>query len=226
MEKNRLKKLSRPARLQMSLGAIAALLGVAVAMPSARAADPSSWYASINAGRSYSKIEGSDIDGALAGQGITSTSSVDRHHNAWTLDLGYQITPNFAVEAGYVDLGKFGFNTAVTAPAVDTISGRVKTTGYNLSLVAIAPLAQGWSVYGKGGFFDAKTEFDANSGGVVATTSGSHKSNNGTYGLGAGYEITKNISANLEWNRYLKVGDSSTSKADVDLVTLGLQFKF
>jgi opacity protein-like surface antigen len=102
----------------------------------------------------------------------------------------------------------------------------VKTTGYNLSLVAIAPLAQGWSVYGKGGFFDAKTEFEANSGGLVTTSSDSHKSNNGTFGLGAGYEFTKNISANLEWNRYLKIGDASTSKADIDLVTLGLQFKF
>jgi len=213
----------------ITTGAAAALIAMSTGFSPAQAADLTGWYAGINAGRSYSKVEGSDIDTALAGQGITSISSVDRHHNAYSLDLGYQLSPNFAIEGGYVDLGKFGFNSAVTAPAVDSISGRVKVSGYNLSLVAIAPLSQiapGWSVYGKGGFFDARTKFEASSSGLVTTSNGSEKSTNGTFGLGAAYEITKNVAANLEWNRYLKVGDSTTSKGDIDLVTLGLTFKF
>jgi OOP family OmpA-OmpF porin len=195
----------------------------------AYAADQSgktNWYGGVNVGRTDLSANGGDIDNALGNQGITSSSSLDSNDTAYSLNIGYKFNPYFAVEGGYVDLGKYGFQSNVTAPAATTVNGSYKVDGVNLSAVGILPLNNGFSVYGKAGVFRAKTDLDVSSPGTVATSSASHHSTNPTYGLGAAYDITKDWTAKLEWNRYHEVGDSSTGKDNIDLYTVGVAYNF
>ena len=212
---------------QFMLGTAAALVALSSYVSTANAADLTGWYGGINLGRSDLKLNGGDIDGVFANQGITSSSSIDRHDTAWSLNLGYQFNPYFALEGGYVDFGKYDLKGDVSAPAADTIDGRYKAYGYDLSAVGILPLQQGLSVYGKAGVFHSRSDLEASSSGAVPVSSASHWGNSGTFGVGAGYDFTKNVVGKLEWNRYLNVGDSSTTgRGDIDLYSVGVAYKF
>jgi OOP family OmpA-OmpF porin len=212
---------------QLAISMAATLVSVAAGVTTVQAADLTGWYGGVNLGRSDLKLNGGDLDGAFANQGLTTSSSIDRHDTGYSLNLGYLFNPHFAVEGGYVDFGKFNFNSAVSAPTADTINGNYKAHGYNLSAVGIVPLNQGLSVYGKAGAFRSRAELDANSTGMVPVSGASDWETHPTFGIGAGYDFTKNIIGKLEWNRYLNVGDSNTTgRGDIDLYTAGVAFKF
>ena len=208
----------------VAAGAVAAA-GIGDAM----AADTSGWYGDIGVGRSHSKIDGGAVDTVLGNQGLTSSSSADANKNAWKFDVGYQFHPNFALELGYVDLGKAQWNSTITAPNADTLNGEIHTRGTTFDLVALAPLGQGFSVYGKAGVIRAAVDFSGGSsgGGGTSVAGGSNKSTRATYGLGMGYDFMPQLGTKLEWNRYETPGDANTTgKGNLDLVTAALVLKF
>ena len=45
------------------------------------------------------------------------------------------------------------------------------------------------------------------------------------YGVGAGFDFTKNVGVRADWERY-RVGDGFSGKMNVDLYTLNLLYKF
>lgn len=214
-------------KTQLAVGIAAAILTCNAGVALAQTGDQSGWYVGANLGRSDVKINGDDVNNAFANQGLTTSSSLDRHHSAYSLNLGYQINPYFAVQGDYVDLGKHSLSGTVTAPTADTLGGDLKIRGYDLSAVGILPINTDWAVYGKAGAFRAKTDLDAGSTGAVAVSSQSHDDTVPTYGVGASYDFTKNIIGKLEWNRYQHVGDSNvTGRGNVNLVTVGLAYQF
>ena len=195
----------------------------------AMAADTSGWYGDIGVGRSHSKIDGGAVDAVLGNQGLTSSSSADANRNAWKFDVGYQFHPNFAIELGYVDLGKAQWSSNITAPNADALNGEIHTRGTTFDLVALAPLGDGFSVYGKAGVIRAAVDFSggSNGGGGTLLASGSNTSTRAAYGLGMGYDITPHIGTKLEWDRYEGLGGANvTGKGNFDLVTVALVYKF
>ena len=73
-------------------------------------------YVTGSLGRSNVSGLKSSYDSFLSGVGVTGLSSTEKNNDtAFKLMAGYQINPNFAVEGGYTDLGKFTqFAAAVT----------------------------------------------------------------------------------------------------------------
>ena len=85
----------------MSKSSWVAVMGVAtalVALP-AVAQGLNGFYAGATVGKSKARDWCTGADGFVV--------SCDDRKNAWKLFGGYQITRNFAVEAGYANLGKF-----------------------------------------------------------------------------------------------------------------------
>jgi OOP family OmpA-OmpF porin len=199
---------------------------VAVLSMQAAHAQDTGWYAGINAGATHNTLKNGDVDNALGKQGVTSSSSLDTRDNIYGLNLGYQFNRNFAVEGGYVDLGKYNFSSNISAPAADTASGTYKAKGFTASAVGILPLQNGFSAYGKVGLIVADTKLDASSG-TGATTLGntSKTSTHPTVGLGLSYDFTKQVVGKAEWNRY-GVGNSDTGRGDIDAYTVGVAYKF
>lgn len=190
-----------------------ALIGLALAAgalaPNVALAQSSGVYLGGGIGQSKAR----DGCGALGGIGFTG--SCDDTDTAWKIFGGYQINPNFAIEAGYVDLGKFrASGLGLTAES--------KAKTWLLDAVGILPLANNFSVLGKAGLhrWDADTR-------VVSGASASDKGTDFTFGFGAGYEFNPNLGLRLEWERFQKVGrDATTGKSDVDLLSLGLRYRF
>lgn len=160
----------------------------------------------LGAGVAHSKAQsGFCSDAAAAG-----FSNCDDKDAAWKITGGYQFHQNFGVELGYVDFGKY------TASTPGGVTAGVKAKGVELLAVAAYPFAQRFSVYAKAGLYYWKSDAFA-SAGAVSVDLGSDKGTDWTFGLGLGYDITRNIAARLEWQRYGK---------DVDMIGIGGLYKF
>ena len=204
-------------------------LGVAItsAATGALAQQTSPWYAGLSAGASSVKID----DDILPIGGATATSlSKDESGTDWKLYGGYQINRNVAVEAGYVDLGSFSATRTVTAPASGSVKADIKASGWNLDIVGIWPFTRNFSVFGRfGGFYNELKTSVSSSGAVVITggdTNPSKTKLSWKYGIGLGYEFTDRIGARFELESYRDLGDETTGKGDVGLVSVGVVVRF
>lgn len=210
------------------------MLGLTAGFAPLASAAGMGWYAGINAGQSKFDTSAGEEEAALAQLGITATATtIDDTDTGWKLFAGYQFNPNFAVEGGYVDLGKINFSTRVTAvgttPTNIALSGEIETkNGLFLDAVGIIPLQNNFSLFGRLGIYSMKTEVraTASSGAVTASASESSTDSDLHWGIGAGYDFNKNVAARLEWERFKDVGDNNTGEGDVDLLSVGLVYKF
>jgi OmpA-OmpF porin, OOP family len=208
------------------VGAVAALLAAsnvaALAAPSERG-----WYGDVDVGRSNLRLNGGDIDNALANQGIAASSSLERHDTGLGANVGYRLNRNFALEGGYADFGKFKVQSATSAPAADTVDGDYKAHAWSFAAVGIAPLEDGWSLFGKAGAARTTADLTTSSEtGATAPGGASHAGNGLLLGAGATYDFTDNLYGKVEVDRYTRVGDASTGKGDVDLYTVGVGMRF
>lgn len=136
-------------------------------------------YAGIGLGVSYTTIQNTTT-------GVSSTYS----SSAANLLGGYQFNSNFAVEAEYVDLGKFVGST------VD-----IAASGYGVSGVGVIPLPNNFSLFGKMGVHTINTKATAHAGWVLLVPASESKSGV-SFGLGGQYEITPNATLRLSLNSY------------------------
>jgi OmpA-OmpF porin, OOP family len=206
--------------------ALAALAGLA-ATPAA-AQDPSGWYIGGNVGRSGATIDEERITSGLAGQGLATSGISNRDHDtAYKLFGGYQINRNFAVEAGYFDLGSFGY-TASTVP-LGTLSGDVRMKGVNLDLVGTLPITERFSVLGRIGVTSARSSghFSATGAAAIpyASANTRERATNPKVGIGLAYAFTESLSMRAEAERY-RMNDSVGNRGHVDMVSVGLVYRF
>ncbi len=154
------------------------------------------------------------------------TIACDGTDAGWKIFGGYQINNTFAAEIGYLDMGKAVASGTITGAGVYA-EGAAKA--WEFLGVGTLPLANRLSAYGKLGFFrwDLTTSASAVVPGfAAAAASTSDTGTDFTYGIGFKFEFTKSVEARAEWQRYNDVGTDSTGKGDVDLLSLGIVFKF
>jgi OmpA-OmpF porin, OOP family len=214
-------------------GTAAALFAAASALVSpvhaqTAAASQAPWYGGVDISRSHLGLSGSDIDRAFARQGITSTTSLDRSNTGWGAYLGYRFGPYFALEGGYTDLGKSSYTSAATAPAIDSLQGNFRAHAWWLAPVGIYQLSDRWALLGKAGLTDVSSDLRASSiTGATAPTSTSHSNAGWLLGVGTSYDITRNIYAKVEWDRYGHVGDpNTTGRSESDQLSAGVGVRF
>ncbi len=116
---------------------------------------------------------------------------------------GYQLNPNFAVEAGVTELG-----------AVNSTAGQVDSYGSFVDAVGILPLNPQWNLLGRVGMAHLS----------VDTPTGNDGGNGFKAGLGAEYALSKTVAIRGEWERYQLVGFGDRPNADQ--FTLGVKVGF
>jgi OOP family OmpA-OmpF porin len=200
------------------------VLGV-TASPSVIADSPA-WYVGFNAGQARAKIDDARISSALLGQGFTSTEiSDDNRHTGFKLFGGYDFNRYLSLEAGYFDLGKYGF-TATTVPA-GTLRGDIKIKGWNADLVGALPIGEHFSLFARAGlnYAEAKDTFVGT--GAVAVINPEPKKRAANYKFGAGlqFNFNRHVGMRLEAERY-RIDDAVGNKGDIDLYSAGLLFRF
>src|SRR5262245_20751628 len=124
------------------------------------------------------------------------------------LYTGGQINKRLGLEFGYENMGTLERN-----------GGDVDAQGLNLSLVGTVPLDNSFDIFGKLGATYGWTDTDGTTG-----RNGDEDGLGGSYGVGAGLRVSRNTKLLLEWERhdFRFVG----GKSDVDMVSLGLKFRF
>ena len=207
-------------------------VAASVSMANAAEADVTGFYIGGNVGSSRAKIDTAGINASVISvfRVASAVTTADESDVGFKLFGGYRFHPNFAVEAGYFNLGKFSATTVTTGPAATGVANVKNENGFNVDLVGIVPINDAFSLFGRVGVQTSKTSIDlaitvpgvGAGAGSTSETSTSYKA-----GLGAQYDFTKSIGARAEWERYrVPGGASGSSKADVDLFSLGLVVRF
>lgn len=184
----------------LGMAALVAALGAAVP---AQAQDKEStasnnFYAGLSLGQAHWR------------SGCLSTATTcDDTDRALKVFAGFQLNRILSVEAGFHNLGK------ATSPAAS-----VKGHAWEAVGIAAWPIAGALSVYGKLGVFRTKVE---GSGSLVPN----RETNFGpTFGLGAQFEVNRNLALRGEWQSYPGVGGSTLPKSDINVVSLGALWRF
>ncbi|MGV1045721.1 outer membrane beta-barrel protein [Limnohabitans sp.] len=183
-------------------------------------------YVGISAGESKAHIDNARITQSLLGAGlVTDSLTEDRKDTGYKAFVGFPINPYWAVETGYFDLGRFGF-TANTTPA-GSLTGSARIKGLNLDLVGTLPITDKWSLLGRVGAAYALTKDTFSGTGAVSVSdpSPSKRETNYKYGFGTQYAFTPALTLRLEAERY-RINDAVGNRGDVDLVSLGLVYRF
>ena len=186
------------------------------------------WYIGLGVSHSHLGLHGSDFDNGFGAQGLTTTTSMDDSHTGWNLALGYRFSPYLSVEGGYTDLGRFGYSSSVSQPATDSLAGTFKAHAWSLSPVGFIPMSDRFALFGKLGITRVTSDQSvASSTGATSPVGGSHSNTGWLLGVGASYDITRNVYARLEWDRYDRVGvPNAAGRSDVDQLgaSIGLRF--
>lgn len=205
--------------------ALATMLGVC-----ATAGAQEGLYGGIGVGAAKTSIS----HRALGITGATASSlSRDETDAGGKIFAGYRATPGFAIEAGYVDLGKSSAKRSMTSPSAGSVAQDTRNTGWFVDLVGMVPIgASDFSLIGRVGGIASETTRNFSTAGTVTPLPGAaskykDKEANWKYGGGAQYEISKTMAARGEFEVYRRLGDEgSVGEADVGLFSVNLLIKF
>lgn len=149
---------------------------------------------------------------------VKGDEEFDDDDSAARFFAGVQIAQSFAVEAGYLDFGKFGGNLA-----------SADIEGYSLAVKPGIPLGEWVTLYGQLG----QLWWDADLKAVGA--SGQADGNELFYGLGTSFAVSKGFDIRVEYTRFnvefeeSEIGlfaRSDDLDTDLDYVSAGIQYTF
>jgi len=175
---------------------------------------------------SYS-LDKNHFDEALITHGATGLGSSDSASgNQWRLQGGYRYNQYLAVEAGYIDFGKAKYNASF---AGGTATGSLKAGGVDVAALISMPLNDRFSVFGKAGivFADVKSSLSAGAPASLASGNSSNNVVRPLLGVGADYKLSEKVDIRADFDRVSGLGNSSkTGKMDVNMISVGLAYKF
>jgi len=193
------------------VGLTLALVALA-SLPEASAAK--GWFTGLSFGNS------SFGDYELAAE----SSDLDDGDSGWVAFGGYQFSSNFAVTAGWVDLGELNASGGAFGGFTDTI----EASGATAVAMGIVPFSPRFAAFASVGVYNWKqkvTYMDAG-GPFSADPTGT------SLVFGAGFNAfvnkNRNIGLHIEWDQFTKVGDLNESghENDIDLVSIGFLYRF
>lgn len=203
---------------------------LAVAVTGVVHAQSAPWYGGVSLGQSKSNVDAGEVNDYLRTVGFGSPSTTgDNKDQVYKFLMGYRLSPVIAVEGFYADLGTYNTRSNVLTPFVGSVSADYKAKGYGVDVVLSAPISPEFSVYGRLGVMQAKTEATFASSGSVALllNSGSKNKTGQHFGVGLQYDLNPAVALRGEVETYRKLGDDSTGgELKVDVLSLGAIFRF
>lgn len=210
------------------LSIVTAVLAVSVA--GIAHAQTAPWYGGVSLGQAKSNVDAGEVNDYLRTVGFGSpTTSGDNKDQVYRFLIGYRFSPVVAVEGFYADLGSYNTRSNVLTPFVGSVSADYKAKGYGVDVVLSAPVTKEFSVYGRLGVIQAKTEATFASSGSVALllNSGSKNKTGQHFGVGLQYDLNPAVALRAEVETFRKLGDDSTGgELKVDVASLGAIFRF
>lgn len=145
--------------------------------------------------------------GGSFGQSEVDVSGYDEA-NSWQLFAGANLSPYFALEAAYTDLGEFDLSGASNT--------YVDVYGVEFTAVGIFPLSNTLSFFGEAGLFSWTADAT-----YLGVDIGSDDGTDLTYGFGVRFRLVDELRLHLEYQAYPDISDG-----DIDTFYGGLSYGF
>lgn len=203
------------------------ILGLVASAP-AQAGD---LYAGVGLGNAKLKDNRTcDVARGLLSNGY-SCASTENSHNAYKLVGGYQLMDVLGFELSYLNFGGTSASASGTAKGTSTsVTARTdfKAKGFAIAAVGTLPVTKELGIIGRVGIFRWNVVSSATiPGGGTTERDTKPGFTFDNIGLGFKYGISKTMDMRVEWERFKDVGNTlATGSADIDLVSLGLLYKF
>jgi len=130
---------------------------------------------------------------------------------AGRLSIGGLFNDHFGAELAYLHMGR-----------ADRAGGTTRAQGLNLSLLGRVPFGA-FSAFAKGGITYGRTDVSVDPVSLLPT--GGDSGWGRSYGVGLGWDVSRNSTVVLEWERHA-FHFAGTGRQDVDATTLGYRFNF
>ncbi|WP_179957593.1 outer membrane beta-barrel protein [Exilibacterium tricleocarpae] len=214
------------------------------------------WYFGAGLLNSDHEVPDQNLSGPFSGGGTQTLNTVaDTSDNGWKLFGGYQLHKHFAVEAAFIDLGKFnrvGTSNLIDVPIVTAedqiiidvesdLDTELNPQGLSLTGIALLPLFKGFSLNARAGLlftnYQAKTRsvtripaFILEGDEFPATTirdTFTETVNDIEFsaGLGFDYRPLADWSIGFQWERYFDVG-SDDINVEEDVDIVGVSVTY
>lgn len=181
-------------------------------------------YFGLNIGQASYDVSLSDA--ALLDDGSLSSASLDDSDTSLSLTVGYQMTPNFSIEGGYIDLGEFSFDATSNGSGwlypAGPVNATIETTGLFFDVKGQVPLTEKISLYGKLGLL----KWDADVNVSISLGSGSESIDDTDTFIGMGGSVilsqdeASTIALNVDYTLY------ELDDLDVDVFSVGIQIGY
>jgi opacity protein-like surface antigen len=208
-----------------------------VVLGQAAAADDGGLYLATSYGDALRTYKRSEIDrnvnAALDGRVTVDTSKSESNKPIWSASVGYMFSPNFGIEASYLDLGKLKYRAHGSGDPSDieslSLNFETKSHGPVLALVWALPMGNNWGVNGRIGAYHVKstTESVLIADDDTIPTTQKATSTSLIAGVGASLILSTHLAVRLDYLYINKVKEQLLEKSfGVQLVTAGLAYVF
>ena len=216
--------------MRFSIG-IPVLLGLILMAQSAAGTENIRPYVSADVGASFVDLSNAedDLDDIAAEQeeeGRDTSTSINDRDIGFFIGVGLRVTAHVSVEMNYFDLGEFDAELTVTDGNTSAAqTEKVGFSGFGPRIIGHFPVADRWTVDLAAGVARISTERDTDR---IDGTSNREKSTDTVFNVGIGgrYNITNNWAVRGMFTHFNNVGDSSTGRDDVQIVTVGGVYTF
>ena len=173
------------------------------------------YYAALDAGQAKAKDACTGVPGGWTGCNDTSTF--------FRIAGGYQFTPMWGAEISYADAGSTSLGSGIILGTA--VSGDYKVSSVQFAGTGTFPIGNDFSFIAKLGIASTDLKITASGGGVTVDQSAT--TTKLAYGVGAQYDITRNVSVRAQYEDLGDVGDTNTTgTSKVTLLSAGLVYKF
>ncbi len=170
--------------------------------------------------------------GGSLGWGTIDAPTIDGIHNentnggvAGRVFGGLSFTPNLALEAGYTKFMDVNYSASSN---IASFNAKIQSYAVDMVGKVTIPLDYNFSLFGKvGGAYlneAASATVTNHSNGLTVSDKEAEGKILPTFGAGLGYNINKNVTADISWMRIQKVGDTSLNSTDTAMFGLSYHF--
>ncbi len=189
---------------------VSALTASGLAMPAF-----AQWYAGGGLG-----VANGNLGGSSGAVGLTAR---DSRSTSIKLLGGYQLTPNWGLEAQYADLGRFGYSACNGALCG---SGGASARQWSVAAVGTLPLSNNYYLMAKLGATRNEVRGGGFCAGALCASAADGSRSDLLTGVGIGYNFTPRLSMRVEYENFGKLiaGNGFAARGDNWAATLRYSF--
>lgn len=160
--------------------------------------------------------------------------TLDTEDSSFGFLAGYRFNTHFAVEGGYIDLGRVSYRAQIQGnitgiPTDATLNFDSESAGLTVAAVGVWPLSYRWEVYGRAGALFSSNDFSIFYVDVEQDPKRDRFSDSDVDFLGAvgtSFNFLEIYDVRLEYQRIIDAGDKNTDEADADVISIGITVVF